>query len=263
MKSALLLAGLFAEGMTAVEEPVPTRDHTERMLGALGVDISRANGAIEIEGGCRLTAFEMTVPGDLSSAAFLFAAACLTGGEVTVANLGVNPTRTAFLTLLERMGARVEIHGQREQMGEPVSTVTIGGRIQQPVEIGPHEVPALIDELPLVALLATQTTGTSVVRGAAELRVKETDRIAAVTQELSRLGAQIEELPDGFVIRGPTPLRGGTVESHGDHRIAMMLAVAGCIAEGETIIENAEAHLVSYPSFAEALCQLRGRIERD
>jgi 3-phosphoshikimate 1-carboxyvinyltransferase len=216
---------------------------------------------VTLRGGQRPQPFDLAVPGDISSAAFLFAAAALSGGDVTVWDVGVNPTRAAFLETLVRMGASVEMSDQKEQMGEPRANVRVTGPIEHPIRLGASEVPALIDELPLIALLATQAPGTSEVTGAAELRVKESDRIATVVGWLRQLGADIQELPDGFVVRGPTPLRGAGVESQGDHRLAMMLAVAGTIASGETVVEGAEAAAVSFPEFASVLHTLEGRID--
>jgi 3-phosphoshikimate 1-carboxyvinyltransferase len=261
VKSSILLAGLFAKGETRVDEPAPTRDHTERMFAATCIEVVRENANVTLRGGQRPQPFDLAVPGDISSAAFLFAAAALSGGDVTVWDVGVNPTRAAFLETLVRMGASVEMSDQKEQMGEPRANVRVTGPIEHPIRLGASEVPALIDELPLIALLATQAPGTSEVTGAAELRVKESDRIATVVGWLRQLGADIQELPDGFVVRGPTPLRGAGVESQGDHRLAMMLAVAGTIASGETVVEGAEAAAVSFPEFASVLHTLEGRID--
>jgi 3-phosphoshikimate 1-carboxyvinyltransferase len=246
VKSAVLLAGLFAEGTTRVVEPAPSRDHTERMLAALGVPVEREGDSVAIHGGAHLRPFSTRVPGDISSAAFLFAAAVLTGGEVTVRNVGMNPTRAALLAVLQRMGAAVSVAKERSEMGEQVADVTVSGSITGPLVVTPQEIAVVIDELPVLALLATQAAGTSTVRGAGELRVKETDRT---------------ELPDGFVIRGGTRLRGNTVSSFGDHRLAMMLAVAGAVADGLTTVEGAEAADISYPQFAATLAALGGRIE--
>jgi 3-phosphoshikimate 1-carboxyvinyltransferase len=201
------------------------------------------------------------VPGDISSAAFLFAAAALTGGEVTIASVGSNPTRSAILAVLERMGADVSVSEERSEAGEPRGTITVGGHIERPIHLCAQDVPGLVDELPLVALLATHAAGDSVVEGASELRVKETDRIAAVAQELRTMGADIEERPDGWRIRGRTPLHGGEVWSHGDHRLAMLLAIAGASASGETVIADAEASAVSFPDFASVFTSLGGAIE--
>jgi 3-phosphoshikimate 1-carboxyvinyltransferase len=263
VKSAILLAGLFADGATEVVEPVPSRDHTERMLAAGGVPITREGGVVALEGGRRPGPLSLTVPGDISSAAFFLGGAVLTGGEITIVDVGVNPTRTGFIHVLERMGASITVSSEHLEAGEPVATVSVSGACRSPVTIEADEVPLLIDELPLVALLATQAHGTSIVRGAAELRIKESDRIASVTGQLRLLGAAIEEYPDGFAVRGPLNLTGAAVESGGDHRLAMLLAIAGCIATGETTIEGAEASAVSYPGFEQALAAVGGAIDAD
>jgi 3-phosphoshikimate 1-carboxyvinyltransferase len=261
VKSAILLAGLFAAGTTTVVEIVPARDHTERMLAALGLNVQRHGHSVAVERGDVPDAFALTVPGDISSAAFLWAAAALTGGEVTIDSVGLNPTRSAILGVLERMGARIAVGSEFEDAGEPRGTTSVGGRIERPIHICAEDVPGLVDELPLIALLATQVAGESVVEGAAELRVKETDRISAVARELRVMGADIEERPDGWCIRGGTPLRGGYVQSHGDHRLAMMLAIAGAVAQGETVIERADVAAVSFPGFASVFASLGGVID--
>jgi 3-phosphoshikimate 1-carboxyvinyltransferase len=244
-----------------IRETTPSRDHTERMLTAAGVVLGRQDGAIRVTGGQRPERLRLTVPGDISSAAFFLIAAALAGQEITIGDVGVNPTRTGILDVLQRMGATVTIEHERLEAGEPLATVSVRGQALRPVEISAKEVPRLVDELPLVVLLATQAQGTSNIRGAAELRVKETDRIAAVAGELRRLGARIEELPDGFVVSGPSTLRGTEVDSHGDHRMAMMLAVAGSIAAGDTVVAGAEAAGVSFPGFAEVFRRLGGRLD--
>jgi len=261
VKSAILLAGLFAEGITSVLEPHRSRDHTERMLAAVGVEIEVENLRATLRGGQAPHTFTMSVPGDLSSASFLIAAAALSGGEVTIDEVGLNPTRSGLLDVLREMGADIEISDQRQEMGEPVGRLRVSGRIHRPVTVEVAQVPGLVDELPLVVLLATQARGISVIRGAAELRVKETDRIATVAASLRRLGADLDELADGFVVRGPTALHGCNVSSHGDHRLAMLLAVAGAIAAGETVVDGVEAADVSFPNFAEVLGSLGGNIE--
>lgn len=262
VKSAILLAGLFAEGETAVIEPIPTRDHTERMLRGARVPVHRKGDTICLRAG-PLAPQNITIPGDISSAAYFLAAGALTGEGITVRDVGVNPTRTGMLNVLERMGALAEISAERISGEEPLADVTIHGRADRPVRVEETEVPLLVDELPMIALLATQACGTSIIRAAGELRFKETDRIAAVANSLSRLGAIIHELPDGWVIEGSTPLRGAQVSSYGDHRLAMMLAIAGTIAGGTTEIEGADAANISYPDFDAAFAALGGRIERD
>jgi 3-phosphoshikimate 1-carboxyvinyltransferase len=261
VKSAILLAALFARGDTTVVEPLPTRDHTERLFSATGVEVRRDERSITVDGGQRPSPFELRVPGDLSSAAFLLAGAALTGGSVTATETGVNPTRTGILSVLSAMGAEVTLTNEHEVMGEPVADVTAGGRLECPVQITDEDVPRVVDELPLIALLATQASGTSVIRGAGELRWKEVDRIAEVVHILTALGADIEELPDGFAVRGPTRLRGAAVSSRGDHRLAMMLALAGCLADGETIVDDAEAADISFPGFHRALLAAGGAID--
>lgn len=260
VKSAVLLAGLFAAGQTTVVEPIKTRDHTERMLLALGVGVARSAGTVSVAAAMPHT-FDGSIPGDISSASFLFAAAALTGGDVTVDSVGVNPTRTGFLEVLRRMGIAVERDDGEEEMGEPVGQVRVHGSITAPISLGADEIPLMIDELPLVALLATAAPGVSMITGAAELRYKETDRIATVGAVLRAMGADLEEQPDGFVVRGPTPLRGTVLSSQGDHRLAMLSAVAASAAEGETVIEGAEAADVSFPSFAHIYGGLGAYIE--
>jgi len=255
VKSALLLAGLYADGPTVVRQPGPARDHTERMLAAMGADV-------EIDGltvilsplSSSLSPLSLRIPGDISSAAFpLVAAVLVDGSEITVTGVGVNPTRTGLLDVLRAMGANVTRENEREQSGEPVADVTVRAASLTGVEIGGDTVVRMIDEFPVLAVAATQAHGTTTVRDAAELRVKETDRIGAIVAGLRALGARIDPLPDGFVVKGPTPLRGAVVDSHGDHRLAMALAVAGLIAQGETVIENAECIDDSFPSFVRVM----------
>lgn len=253
VKSCVLLAGLFAEGQTRVAESTPTRDHTERLLRYAKVPMATNHSVATVTGGTLPSPFRIDVPGDISSAAFLLTASVITGSPLTVREVGVNPTRTGFLCLLRRMGCQVTTAGESEQGGEPVADVSVFPARLRSIAIMEEEVPGCIDELPLVALLATAAHGTTTVRGAAELRAKESDRIAVVVRELHGLGADIRELPDGFVVQGPCRLTGRHCNSHGDHRIAMMLAVAGLMAEGETIVDGAEAAGVSYPTFAGTL----------
>lgn len=260
VKSCILLAGLRAAGETSIQEPHQSRDHTERMLAALGVPLHIRDGIVHLLPATPRT-LDMTIPGDLSSAAFLFAAALLTRGEVTVTAVGVNPTRTGILEVMESMGAHVDIQNARLEGGEPVGDVTVSGAIERPIDIRADLVPSVIDELPLIALLATQAPGVSTVRDAHELRIKESDRISTVADALTRLGAQVSELPDGFTITGRTPLHGARVSSHGDHRLAMVLAVAGTIARGQTVVDGAEAAAVSFPTFAPVFASLGASID--
>jgi len=259
VKSALLLAGLYATGPTTIRQPGPARDHTERMLAAMGVPVEASDLRAALSPVSSLRALRITVPGDISSAAFPLVAAILApGSEVTVEGIGVNPTRTGLLDVLRRMGAELTLTGQSSQGNEPVANVTARASILHGVEIGGDTVVRMIDEFPVLAVAATQAMGTTRVRDAGELRVKETDRIATIVAELEALGANITALPDGFVVQGPTPLRGGTVASHNDHRLALALAVAGLIAEADVTIENAECTDDSFPRFVELMQALGG-----
>ncbi len=257
VKTAVLFAGLLAEGETKVDEPVPTRNHTEIALERMGVAITRANGTISIQGPARLQPLQAQVPGDLSSAAFFVAAALLTPeSELVIQNAGLNPTRAAALTILTRMGADIQQEEVRALNGEPVGDLRVrhsqldGGEI--PVEL----VPNLIDELPVLAVLGTQTDRGLWFHGAQELRVKESDRLRTVAENLRRLGAKVEEFPDGLRVEGRQKLRGAKVESYGDHRIAMAFAVAGLISEGGVEIQGSECVGVSFPEFFDILGQV-------
>lgn len=261
VKSCLLLAGLYAEGATTVIEPFPSRDHTERMLKAMGAPLERTALATSIRGGGRLGPIDMTVPADFSSAAFFIAAALLvTGSSVVLRGVGVNPTRDGFLTVLRAMGAAVELQNLREVSGEPVADLlcTTAASLKA-VRVGKELMPSLIDEFPILCVLATQADGTTEIRGAEELRVKESDRIGAMAAELRKLGAELEEYPDGIALHGPTALRGAAVESYDDHRIAMSLAVAALVAEGTTTLRNASCVDISFPGFFEQLQSLTRR----
>ncbi len=255
VKSAILLAGLHADGPTVVHQPGPARDHTELMLKAMGADLTIAGLSVALTPPADpLAPLDLIVPGDISSAAFPLVAAMLSpGSAVTVEGVGVNPTRTGLLDVLERMGAVVDVHNRRREGGEPTADVTARTSALDPVEVSGDTVVRMIDEFPLLAVAATQAQGATVVRDAAELRVKETDRIAVIAAELSSMGARIEPQPDGFVVTGPTPLQGTIVDSHGDHRIAMALAVAGLIADGQTTLQNAACIRDSFPSFVETM----------
>ncbi|MFQ6100892.1 MAG: 3-phosphoshikimate 1-carboxyvinyltransferase [Anaerolineae bacterium] len=265
VKSALLLAGLYAKGSTTVRQPGPARDHTERMLAAMGADIEVNGLTVTLAPPLLpLAPLSLTIPGDISSAAFpLVAAALVPGSEITAENVGVNPTRTGVLDVLRAMGADLALDKEREQSGEPLAHVTIRASDLVGVEIGGDLVVRALDEFPVLAVAATQAHCATRVRDAAELRVKETDRIGAIVTELGTLGARIEPLPDGFVVEGPTPLHGAVVDSHGDHRLAMALAVAGSIAEGETVIERAECIADSFPGFVEMMRALGAAMYMD
>ncbi len=260
VKSAILLAGLYAGGPTIVHEPGPARDHTERLLAAQGVRVESDGEAITLTPPASpLNPLNITVPGDFSSAAFLLVAACLVpGSEVTVRGVGINPTRTGLLEIMAAMGAAITVDHERESGGELLADVTASYSPDlQATTIGGDLVPRAIDEFPLIALLATQAQGTTVVRDAAELRVKESDRIGNVIRELHRLGSRAQESADGFAISGPTSLQGTSVDSHQDHRLAMMLAVAALTAHGETRVSGAGCIADSFPGFWATVNSLR------
>ena len=255
VKSAILLAGLYADGETAVVEPVRTRDHTEVMLAAMGVPVKIDGLRVAISRTERLEPFDITVPGDFSSAAFWIVAGGLLGrAHVRLSGVGVNPTRTALADLLSSIGFSIRRSKSRLEAGEPVVDlqVTPAGDLR-PVPWNGAMAPQMIDELPVLAVAATQIPGATVISGAGELRVKESDRIAAMEAGLSAMGADITAQEDGWVINGPRRLEGATVDSMGDHRIAMALAVAALIADGKTEIEGAECVAISYPNFFDHL----------
>ena len=253
VKTALLLAGLNASGTTEVTEPGESRDHTERMLASAGADIEISGRTVRVRGGRDLTARDREVPGDLSSAMFLIAAALLVpGSDLTIENVGLNPTRTAALEVLEEMGADITVTSTGGE-DEPFGTVTARHSQLDATTIGGEIVPRLIDELPILATLATQADGTTEISGARELRVKESDRIATLARALGVLGAQVEERPDGMVIHGPAPLTGGVVDSMHDHRIAMSLAVAGLVSEGNVKVKGWSSVETSFPEFLDLL----------
>ena len=241
VKSAILLAALFADSPTTVREPSLSRDHTERMLSAFGVEIG--NSKLEV-GISPPTNFQspisnLQIPNDFSSAAFFIVAALIVAkSEICIEQVGINPTRTGLLEALDQMGAKIKIENAREESGEPVADLIVRSAELHATEIAGDAVPRMIDEFPIFAIAATQARGETIVRDATELRVKESDRIATLAQELRKMGAQIEERDDGFVIAGPTPLHGARVYAHNDHRLAMSLAVAALIARGDTIIEG-------------------------
>ena len=257
VKSALLLAGLFADGTTTIEELLPTRDHTERMLRAMDAEVKTIDNSVTIRPASALSALDIDVPADISSAAFLLVAASIVpGSRLILLGVGMNPGRTGIVTALCRMGVKVVTHNKRVQNGEPVADLEVSYAPLTGITVSPQDVPGMIDELPILAVAATQAEGVTEVRGAAELRVKETDRIATTVAELRKLGANIESMADGFRVEGPTPLRGAVVSSHGDHRLAMALAIAGLAAEGETLIEGADCTRDSFPGFEAILHRL-------
>lgn len=259
VKSCLLLAGLMAEGKTSVTEPALSRDHSERMLRAFGAELEsdRETHRVTVVGPAQLQGQAVVVPGDISSAAFwLVAASIVPGSELRVENVGVNPTRTGILEVLEKMGADISWENPRTATGEPVADLRVRYSPLQGCTISGPLIPRSIDEIPILAVAAACARGTTSIRDAAELRVKESDRLAAVAAELHRLGAKVAELPDGLEITGGTPLIGGEVDSHGDHRIAMSLAIAALTARQPTAIRRAGVAAISYPEFFATLQQL-------
>ncbi|MFT4641187.1 MAG: 3-phosphoshikimate 1-carboxyvinyltransferase [Verrucomicrobiales bacterium] len=253
VKSAVLLAGLFTQGVTTVIQPIITRDHTERMLRYFRIQLGIEGDAISIEGHQTIQARDFQVPGDISSAAFwLVAASAQKGSTLNINRVGLNPSRTGILKVLARMGASITENADAED-GEPIGDLEVRGAGLQGTEIGGDEIPNIIDELPVLAVAGALAEGTTVIRDAQELKVKETDRIHAVVTNLLAMGADVEERPDGMIIRGGRPLHGATLQSFGDHRIAMAFAIAGLFAEGQTIIEEADCVNTSYPCFEHTL----------
>jgi 3-phosphoshikimate 1-carboxyvinyltransferase len=266
VKSAVLLAGLFAAGETSVIEPAPCRDHTERMLEEFGVSLDLGdadeNGRrrIAIRGPQHLKARDFAVPGDISSAAFwLVAASAKEGSEVDIEGVGLNPTRTGILSVLRRMGSRMEITSRDPKAAEPFGSVKVLGAKLHGTVIQGAEIPNVIDELPILAVAGALASGRTVIRDAMELRVKETDRIAAVAGNLRAMGASVTETEDGMEIEGGLPLHGARLRCFGDHRIAMAFAIAGLFAEGETLIEDVDCVATSYPTFGSTLDAVLGR----
>jgi 3-phosphoshikimate 1-carboxyvinyltransferase len=255
VKSAILLAGLFASGTTTVIQPATNRDHTERLLNSFGVKVKTEGNIISIDGGQVVEACDLVVPGDISSAAFwIVAAACAPGSHLIINNVGLNPTRTALLDVLIRMGAKIEVQLEYEDGGEPLGRIEITGGKLKGTEILEEEVPNLIDEVPILAVAGALAEGAMTIRNAAELRVKETDRIETTIRNLRLMGGEIEEFEDGMVITGGRNLKGAKLESYGDHRIAMAFAIAGLLAEeGQTTIANTACVSTSYPTFTQHL----------
>ena len=263
VKTAILLAGLRAEGTTTVTEPGPSRDHTERMLAAAGVDVGGSGTTCSVSGGSTPRPVEWDVPGDTSSALYLLVAALLVpGSELTVTGVLLNPTRTAAFDVLARMGADLTVEEKQTVCGEPRGDVTARASSLIAAEIGPEEVPGLIDELPLLAVAASQAEGTTVVSGAGELRVKESDRIAALVRGLRQIGGAAEERGDGFVVSGPAQLAGGAVDSLGDHRVAMSFAVAGLLSAEGVRVSRWSCVDTSFPGFLDVLGRAQGRLAK-
>ncbi|MGH7370502.1 MAG: 3-phosphoshikimate 1-carboxyvinyltransferase [Candidatus Methylomirabilales bacterium] len=254
VKSAILLAGLFAEGPTTVIEPAASRDHTERMLTAYGQRVERSEQEVTLIPAGTLQATPISVPGDFSSTAFLLVAGLiLPDSDLTIEGVGVNPTRTGLLDVLQAMGAKVQVFPVDEETGEPRAHLRVRASRLQGVSIGGDLIPRLIDEIPVLAVAAACAEGKTVIRDAAELRVKESDRIRTIAAELSRMGVRTEELPDGLIIHGGRRLQGARCEGHGDHRVAMALTVAGLQAEGQTIVRDTACIRTSFPGFVETL----------
>jgi 3-phosphoshikimate 1-carboxyvinyltransferase len=254
VKSAVLLAGLLADGETEIIEPAPTRNHTEVALKEFGAEISVQGNRISLKGRQRLRAVKARVPGDISSAAFfLVAATLLPGSEIILTGVGLNPGRRAIVDLLREMGASIEILNHQAQAGEPVADLRVKSARLQGGTISGDKIPQVIDEIPILAVLATQTQEGLQIRDAGELRFKESDRIRSIVENLRSMGASVEEFEDGMFVPGRQSLGGSRIRSHGDHRIAMAFGVAGLIAKGETSIEGSDCAAISFPGFFEVL----------
>jgi 3-phosphoshikimate 1-carboxyvinyltransferase len=249
LKSSLLIAGLHAQGETTVISPASSRDHTERMMKAMGADIAEDGLQVTVRRS-RLRAANIRVPGDISGAAFwMVAAACHPNARLRIRSVGINQSRTGVIEVLESMGARIHLENEHDDLGEPAADIVVESSDLNGVEIAGDLIPRVIDEIPVLALAACYAKGTTIIRDASELRVKESDRISATVDGLTRLGADIEELEDGMLVRGGRKLTGTTCRSHGDHRIAMTMGIAGLLADGETTVLGADDAAISYPSF--------------
>jgi len=257
VKSALIIAGLLAEGESRIVEPLPSRDHTERLLPAFGARLKKEGNTVIVYGDQELESQKIYVPGDFSSASFFITAGLIVpGSEIVIRDVGLNPGRIGLLDVIKRMGGEVEVYQKGEILNEPVGDVVIKSSRLRGTTVSKEEIPILIDEVPLIAVLGAYAEGETVVRGAEELRVKESDRIRAIVTEFKKLGVDIEELPDGFVVYGPSIPNEGTVESYNDHRIAMALAIAGLSARGPVSINNEECVAISFPDFWHIMASL-------
>ena len=260
VKSAIMLAGLYADGETSVREPNLSRDHSERMFRLFGASLDVFNNGVKVRGGTELTGQEISVPGDISSAAFFMVAALITAGsELLIRNVGINPTRTGIIDILRSMGGRIEMLNEREVSGEPVADILVRSSQLKAIDISGSVVPRAIDEFPAICVAAACAEGRTTVRDARELRVKETDRISAMATNLRILGVEVEECADGMDILGAERLVGGSVESFGDHRIAMSLSVASLVSHGGITISDVDCVATSFPSFFPLLEQVAGR----
>ncbi|TWJ32646.1 3-phosphoshikimate 1-carboxyvinyltransferase [Geobacter argillaceus] len=260
VKSALLLAGLYAQGPTVVREPHVSRDHSERMLRHFGADLEVADDGVTIRGGRELDGREIVVPGDISSAAFFLVAGLIVpGSELLIRGVGINPTRTGIIDILTLMGGDLELQNHREVSGEPVADLLVRSSRLKGIEIGGDLIPRAIDEFPVIAVAAALAEGRTVIRDAGELRVKETDRIAAMAQSLRLAGASVEETEDGMVVDGKETLAGCAADSHGDHRIAMAMLIAGLAATGATTVNDTACIATSFPTFMRLLEQVAVR----
>jgi len=258
VKSAVLLAGLYCDGTTTVTEPGRSRDHTERMLSALGADIMIDGLQVSITGGAALGPMDITVPGDLSSAAFFIVAGLIVPGSgLVVKNVGINPTRTGIIDVLKAMGADIRIDNERDVSGEPVADISVSHSGLKGIDIGGDMVLKAIDEFPILCVAAAKAKGRTIITGARELRVKESDRIAAMASELKKMGVNVEELEDGIAIEGMENLKPAQVMSYGDHRIAMSMIIAGLTADGETMVSDTDCVNTSFPGFMDMLESLQ------
>ncbi len=258
VKSCVLLAGLYAQGITRVTWPAESRDHTERMLAEFGASAQCSSSSAGVKGPATLHGCMVDIPGDISAAAFFLVAACLMAeSKIEIANVGINPLRTGILDALSSMGASILQNESKTVNNEPRATLVANPGALKATSLGGRMIPRIIDEIPVLAVAATQAEGTTIIRDAEELRVKETDRVAAICENLRRMGASVRETKDGMLIMGPVKLNGAEVDSYGDHRIAMSFAIAGLIAEGETLIKDTDCVDISFPGFFQLLESLR------
>ena len=262
VKSCVLLAGLFAEGITTITEPEKSRDHSERMLRAFGAQVEVEGNRVQVWGGAKLRGQQVQVPGDISSAAFwLVAGSIVPDAELLIKDVGINPTRTGILEVLQTMGAHIQLENEREWTGEPVADLRIKTAELQACTIGGSLIPRLIDEIPILAIACACAQGTSIIQDAQELRVKESDRLAVIAHHLAHMGVQVTEKPDGLTIVGGNSLQSAHLDSYGDHRIAMSLAIAGLRSKGVMTIEGADCATVSYPNFYASLQELGAEVQ--